>query len=94
MTTPDPPPDDAHRHCREMFAHLSEYLDRELDAADCRRIEHHLEHCKSCQACFETLSRTVALCREMPARDIPRDMATRLRDAIARLNAESRPPQG
>jgi anti-sigma factor RsiW len=77
-----------------MFAHLSEYLDRELDASDCRRIEHHLACCDACRACFETLAQTVALCREMPARTVPEDMATRLRAAIAQLNAASRPPQG
>jgi RNA polymerase sigma-70 factor (ECF subfamily) len=77
-----------------MFAHLSEYLDRELDEVDCRQIEAHLAHCAACQACVETLARTVALCREMPDRDIPKDMATRLRAAIEKLKAEAEASNG
>ncbi len=93
MTTPNRPPDNARRHCRQMFAHLSEYLDRELDASDCRRIEAHLKCCDACRACFETLAQTVALCHEMPARSVPEGMAARLRAAIARLDAASCPPE-
>ncbi|MDD2604758.1 MAG: zf-HC2 domain-containing protein [Desulfobacterales bacterium] len=74
-------------HCREMFAHLSEYLDRELDETACREIEQHLRHCDACRACCATLARTVALCRGMPAHAVPETMSTRLREAIEKLRS-------
>ncbi len=87
MTDPHRPPEPHHAHCRELFARLSEYLDRELDEIQCREIEGHLNACPPCQACFETLERTVALCRQMPSRPVSGDFARRLREAVARMGA-------
>jgi anti-sigma factor RsiW len=84
MSNADPPEHDP-AHCREMFAHLSEYLDREIDEAACRRIERHLANCDACRACCATLARTVALCRGMPAHRVPEAMSARLREAIEKL---------
>jgi len=84
MSNADPPEHDP-AHCREMFAHLSEYLDRELDEAACRQIERHLANCDACRACCATLARTVALCRGMPAHRVPEAMSARLREAIEKL---------
>lgn len=86
-----PPPDSEHDHrrCQELFARLSEYLDQELDAVTCQDIERHLAECAPCQACFATLRRTVALCREMPAQEVAsEDFSLRLRAAIDQLAAE------
>lgn len=88
------PPEHGSAHCREMFAHLSEYLDRELDEADCRQIESHLQHCDACRACCATLARTVSLCRGMPAHAVPEAMSVRLREAVQKLRSHDQPVSG
>ena len=50
--------------CREVFARLSEYLDRELDPALCAEIERHNEECAPCQAFLASLRKTVELLRD------------------------------
>ena len=52
---------DDHHKCRELFEKLSEYIDNELDSANCDAIEAHLQNCPPCQSCLATLKQTVAL---------------------------------
>lgn len=76
-----------HEKCRELFEKLSEYLDNELDTANCDAIEAHLQNCQPCQACLATLQQTVALCRELKASSMPEAASNRLRITIERLMA-------
>jgi anti-sigma factor RsiW len=74
--------------CRETFARLSEYLDRELDPGVCQRLETHLDGCPPCRAFLDSLRRTVSLVGGL---DRPRlDATTRRRvvDAFERLREE------
>ncbi len=45
---------------------LNEYLDRELDARDQRRIEAHLSRCEDCRRALEGLSAIVSAASELP----------------------------
>lgn len=74
-----------HEKCRELFEKLSEYLDNELDAANCDAIDRHLEQCPPCQACLATLKQTVALCRELKSTAIPEEASKRLRSIIEQM---------
>jgi len=76
-----------HRKCRELFEKLSEYIDNELDPANCDAIEAHLQHCPPCQSCLATLKQTVALCREMKASAMPEAASQRLRTMIEKMLA-------
>ncbi|MEW6259584.1 MAG: zf-HC2 domain-containing protein [Thermodesulfobacteriota bacterium] len=64
----------AHEHppaeCLEMFRHLSEYIDQELDTVASHTIEQHLKDCPACRICLATLRQTVSLCRSMHASSI------------------------
>ena len=51
--------------CREIFANLSEYLDRELPPADCDRMRHHIDACPACVAFIEDLKRAIDRCRSL-----------------------------
>jgi predicted anti-sigma-YlaC factor YlaD len=56
----------AHKHdesCKEIFAMLSQYLDRELSAESCECIEAHLADCPCCIDFLNSLKRTVKLCK-------------------------------
>ena len=57
--------------CKEIFAMLSEYLDLELPPEACREIEAHLAGCPPCIEFAESLRKTVALCREYQAGEMP-----------------------
>jgi RNA polymerase sigma-70 factor (ECF subfamily) len=59
------------RHCKQIFAMLSEYLDGELPVKDCRELEHHLKGCRPCIAYLESLKTTVEACRRFKAPRAP-----------------------
>ncbi|MEW5717655.1 MAG: zf-HC2 domain-containing protein [Chloroflexota bacterium] len=47
--------------CQELIAQLSDFLDGELDAALCEKIERHLATCHACRVAADTLRKTIAL---------------------------------
>ena len=54
------------RHCKEMFAELSNYLDEELDDSLCEELEKHLDGCEPCKAFLASLEETIRSCRRAP----------------------------
>ncbi|MGD9330647.1 MAG: zf-HC2 domain-containing protein [Desulfobacterales bacterium] len=64
------PDDHDHHKCLALFEQMSAYIDRELNDAMRARMDAHLRACCHCQACFETLQRTVELCQST-AQDYP-----------------------
>lgn len=81
-------PSPAHEHpsaeCLELFRHLSEYIDREIDAVAYHTMEQHLKDCPTCCICLATLRQTVSLCRSMhdSSIGIPETASQRLHQAI------------
>jgi len=74
-----------HHHdenCLVIFEKLSEYIDHELDTETCEEIQRHLDDCRCCHSCLETLKRTVALCREMKPEPVPATLSLRLKQLI------------
>ena len=65
--------------CRELFARLSEYVDGELSQDICEHIRRHLVDCAPCVNFAQTLKKTAELCRRLPSRPIPPDVAAELR---------------
>jgi anti-sigma factor RsiW len=59
------------REHRWTHAHLSEYLDGDLDRAEKRRVEDHASICPQCRRLLATLRRTLAELRHLRPR--PRD---------------------
>ena len=70
------------RQCRELFARMSEYLDKELDETDIQAMEDHLKHSPACRACLASLERTIALCHAIPAPETDEAFSMRLREAL------------
>jgi RNA polymerase sigma-70 factor (ECF subfamily) len=59
------------RHCKQIFAMLSEYLDAQLPAKNCHELERHLKGCRPCIAYLESLKTTVEACRRYKAPRAP-----------------------
>jgi RNA polymerase sigma-70 factor, ECF subfamily len=67
------------RHCKEMFAELSNYLDDELDDSLCEELEKHMDGCEPCMAFLSSLERSIQLCRAAPNESANARLAARLR---------------
>ena len=57
--------------CVALFAKLSDYLDGEIDAADCAHVDDHLADCPPCRDFLESLRRTVRLVQSDPDAVLP-----------------------
>jgi anti-sigma factor RsiW len=57
----------ADRRCKRIFAALSDYLDGDLPARNCRELEHHLKDCQPCLAYLDTLKTTIKACQKYAA---------------------------
>jgi anti-sigma factor RsiW len=55
------------REHRWTHAHLSAYLDRDLDSAERERVEEHVGLCPQCRRVLATLRRTLAGLRDLGA---------------------------
>lgn len=64
--------------CKEIFATLSQYLDGELPARNCRELERHLRGCKPCIAYLQNLKTTIQACRRYRVQKAPR-LSARIR---------------
>ncbi len=74
-------------HCRRMAAVFSDYLDRDLREAICRKVDEHLKQCPDCRLYLDTLSRTITLYRGLGGIRVPKNVESRL-FATIRLAAE------
>ena len=68
--------------CKEILDLLSEYLDGELPEAVCVEIETHVTDCEACNEFLRSLRRTVEMCREFKARDLPGPLPRETRDEL------------
>jgi anti-sigma factor RsiW len=66
-----------------LFERLSEYVDGELSQEICQEIQRHMEGCEPCVAFARTLKKTADLCRRLPSRPIPTEVAADLRTFLA-----------
>ena len=71
--------------CRELLKHLSDYIDRDLDASICRHIDLHMKGCKPCIAFINTLRKTKGILKRQP-KAVPSE---RLRLQLRRLLKKS-----
>jgi len=73
------------RLCQQISARLSEYLDGELPAKNCRQLDRHLKGCPPCIAYLESLKTTVEACRRYQVSRIPsppKEVKAALRSAV------------
>ena len=52
------------RHCRQMFAALSDLVDEELPPGMCEKLEQHMKGCRPCETFLASLRETVRRCQD------------------------------
>ena len=67
------------RHCKEMFAELSNYLDEALDDSMCLELEKHMDGCEPCKAFLASMEKSIEQCRATPSESPDPNSAARLR---------------
>ncbi len=84
------------RHCRQMFASLSDYIDGLAEDARTREMEKHLSDCKPCVAFLDSLKLAVEQCRTYEpvcdtsrAEELRKDLVAKYDAAIEALPLES-----
>ena len=75
--------------CKEIFARLSEYIDGELPADLCERIDGHMGDCPPCQAFLRSLEGTVRLVEDVESPAMPDDVRRSLREAFERFKGDA-----
>ena len=75
--------------CRELLKHLSDYIDRDLDASICRRIDSHMKGCKPCIAFINTLRKTKGILQRQPKAAPSERLHSELRRRLGRLRIKS-----
>ena len=53
--------------CNELFEHICENLDENLNSPQCKEIKAHFEECPDCQDYLESLKTTIKLYRSYPS---------------------------
>jgi anti-sigma factor RsiW len=71
--------------CRLLLERLSAYVDGDLPAPACHRIERHARECRRCSTVIDDLRRTAGLCRRAGEAPLPAAVRKLARDRIRRL---------
>jgi RNA polymerase sigma-70 factor (ECF subfamily) len=69
------------RECRELFAGLSEYLDKRVEPRTCEQMREHIEACPACVAFLRDLRQAIDRCRSLEVSCDP-IVAPRLRSIL------------
>jgi anti-sigma factor RsiW len=81
--------------CHRIESMLSDYLDRDLPADACLKIDEHLKSCRACAEAAQALRSTVQLCREYRATSRPgplpaekhQEMKAVLQDVLGKIRS-------
>jgi len=69
--------------CSEFLRELTDYLDGVMDAPTKAELEEHLAWCHNCYVVCDTTKKTIEIYRDAQLYELPEDLETRLRSAIA-----------
>jgi RNA polymerase sigma-70 factor (ECF subfamily) len=70
------------RMCPDVLLLFSRHLEGEISAAACAEMERHVERCRRCQEACASLQRTLALCRALPAPEVPGPVQESIREGL------------
>lgn len=63
----------------DIVRQICDYMGENLDSPACREVQEHLEACPTCKVYFDTVKKTVTLCRQCDEEEkVPDDVRARL----------------
>ncbi len=77
-----PPPGNA---CPDTALILSQYLEGEVDATVCERMEQHVQRCPSCGGVCQSLREVLSACRAYGTKPVPSEVRRAVRRAVGGL---------
>lgn len=77
-----------HPHCEDLAERIERFLDGELDQAEARELDRHLDDCLPCTSERELRARIRALVREGCAERAPADLVDRVRESLAQAGSD------
>ena len=64
---------------QEIYNQICDYMGEDMDAPACKEVADHLASCPKCKVYFDTVRKTVTLCREIEKEEeVPPDVKERL----------------
>jgi RNA polymerase sigma-70 factor, ECF subfamily len=71
------------RHCKQIFANLSDYMNGALDDTLCKELERHMGGCKPCEAFLASLRNTIEQTHSLPSQQPDQRATAQLRARLA-----------
>lgn len=71
--------------CKHVWEHISEYLDKQLDAALLWDIENHLENCEICSAILDSTRNILVLTADNRTYELPLGYSERLHKRLEQI---------
>jgi len=69
--------------CKHVWGHISEYLDKQLDAELLADVEKHLESCEVCSAILDSTRNILVLTADDRTYELPVGYSERLHEKLA-----------
>ena len=79
--------------CKQVWEHISEYLDKTLDAHLLVEIEKHLENCEICSAILDSTRNILVLTADERTFELPVGYSERLHERLEQALRESAKPE-
>lgn len=64
---------------KKMVDQICDFMGEDIDSPACQEVSDHINMCPTCKIYFDTVKKTVTLCREMDdEKKVPDDVSNRL----------------
>lgn len=80
--------------CEEVYLHICDNLDQDLNSPRCKLIKKHLASCPDCRAYLDSLKTTISLYKAMPIPSVSRPAHRKLHTTIRTLASRDRKRRG
>jgi predicted anti-sigma-YlaC factor YlaD len=80
--------------CKQLWEHISELLDKKLDAELLAAIEKHLENCEACSAILDSTRNVLVLTADERIYELPVGYSERLHQKLEKVISEKTKPDG
>lgn len=71
--------------CEDLLAQISAYLDGDLNAATCERIEQHAQTCPECARVIADFRATTGICRKAAEAPLPDAVRAKAQERVREL---------